>query len=411
MASEWGARIADAMTFWIILCGMTALAIVIVAVPILRARTTASPTNLAIAVYAQQLAEVDRDRERGLIGETEAGAARIEISRRILRADQTAGSAPVQAGPRRAYLVAGLIAIVIAGVSVTLYARLGSPRMGDEPLAERKAVPTEQLSTDALVARLDDALAKHPDDVRGWDVAAPVYLRLGRIDDAVAAFRNAIRLGGANPQRQSGLGEALTAAANGVVTSEARQAFAAANAADPNFPTPKMYLALALSQDGKLKEAADAWRKLIATGRGYEPWVQVAKRELAGIEAKLSKSDATAPAAPSTTLPAGPTESALPAQPSPSVTSPASAPPTAAEPPAASAQNAMIETMVAGLASRLDQSGGTPEEWGRLLKSYLVLGRADDAKSTYQKARAAFAAKPDELARLTSIATDLGLDP
>ncbi len=371
------------MTLWIILIGMTMVAGLIATLPILRRPVEADQASHDILVYADQLAEVERDRERGLIGAAEAAAAKTEISRRILKAGQT--NEAVAKPPRgRAIGFAVLAIVVVAGLSFGLYARLGSPTMPDLPLAERKQQAPERMSPDELIARLDDALAKHPDDLKGWDVAGPVYMRVGRTDDAIAAFRKAIALGGPDARRDAGLGEALVVAANGVVTSEARSLFEAATKLEPAMPTPKMYLALALSQDGKLEESASAWRAIIAAGRGYEPWVKAAKRELAGVEAKLHD-----------------TANAEAAQPAPS------------EPPAVLPSNdpnrSMIEGMVAGLAARLEKDGGSAEDWGKLIKSYRVLGRNEDAMNAYQKAKAALAAKPDELSALDKIAAGLGV--
>jgi cytochrome c-type biogenesis protein CcmH len=370
------------MGLWIVLIGMTAVAALIVVLPMLRfGRQPASVGGRDVVVYADQLAELERDAARGVIGIAEAEAARIEIGRRILRAGERESGTSMRDGRRASVAAAILIGVTLPLVSIGLYLDLGSPKLPDAPLAARKAKPAEQLSPEELVARLDQQLAARPDDVRGWDIAGPMYMRLGRYADAVNAFQTAIRLAGANLQRQTGLGEALTANAQGVVTSEARAAFEAAARLEPHFPLPKMYLALALSQDGRLQESIDAWKAVIATANGPEPWAVAARRELAEVEARLAEQNG-APAPNS-----------------------AIAPNPAIEPGAQS----MIESMVARLSDRLNAQGGTPEEWGRLIKSDLVLGRTDDAKAAYEKAKTAFMADPSASAQLASIATELGL--
>src|SRR4029078_3071261 len=112
------------------------------------------------------------------------------------------------------------------------------------------------------IARVATHLAANPDDGKGWEVIAPVYARMGRRDEAVAAYRNVVRLLGASAEREADLGEALTAQANGVVTPEARAAFERANATDAKAARPRFYLALALGQGGKKGEASAAWRAL-----------------------------------------------------------------------------------------------------------------------------------------------------
>src|SRR5215472_1018309 len=103
-----------------------------------------------------------------------------------------------------------------------LYLALGSPSLPDQPLAPRLAASREGLSLDTMVARVEEHLSRHPDDGRGWEIIAPVYLRLGRFDEAVKARRKVLSLNGASPERESALGEALVFAANGLVTAEAK---------------------------------------------------------------------------------------------------------------------------------------------------------------------------------------------
>ena len=75
----------------------------------------------------------------------------------------------------------------------------------------------------AAIAKIEAHLAQHPDDGRGYEVLAPVYLRTGRADDAVHAARAALRLLGPTAERHTLYGEALVSAANGSVTADAKQ--------------------------------------------------------------------------------------------------------------------------------------------------------------------------------------------
>ena len=76
-----------------------------------------------------------------------------------------------------------------------------------------------------LVGRVEAHLEQNPEDGRGWEVLGPVYMRLGRYDDAVKARKNVLRLLGPSAEREADLGEALTGAQNGIVTAEAKAAF------------------------------------------------------------------------------------------------------------------------------------------------------------------------------------------
>ncbi len=113
-----------------------------------------------------------------------------------------------------------------------------------------------------MVAQVEAHLAKNPNEGRGWEVVAPIYLRMGRFDDAVKARRQALALNGATAERQAGLGEALTAAANGIVTAEALAAFKAALALDADHVKARFFLGLAAEQDGRVERSGAIWRAL-----------------------------------------------------------------------------------------------------------------------------------------------------
>ena len=175
-------------------------------------------------VYQDQLQEIDRDRAAGLIGEAEAESARIEISRRLL----AAADAETRRPPRRQRRRSGIAALRrlprssscrlsrSAFMSGSARRSSGAVRLSRAPMQ-----PPGDQSIASLVSQVEAHLARDPNDGDGWEVIAPVYLRMGRFDDAVMARRKAIALNGDSAERESDLGEALVAAANGVVTDEA----------------------------------------------------------------------------------------------------------------------------------------------------------------------------------------------
>ena len=373
---------------WAVFAVLTALAALAVLIPLSRAsRREAGSRDASVALYADQLQEIDRDLARGTLAQAEAGAARAEVGRRLLAASRQTVAARPESGWRGRAV--GLVAIVVLPVAaVAAYLATGAPDMPDRPLAARDDGSVDGQNIAALIARVERHLAEAPDDGQGWAVLAPVYLRTGRSADAAAAYRNAIRLAGADAEREAGLGEALTAVGGGIVTADARAAFERAAALDPTAVKPRFYLALALGQEGRRDEAAAAWRALIAGAPPGAPWLSAAQGELARVDPT---------AVPPTALP------------------PAAAPgPSAADVEAAGTMSqgdraAMIEGMVKGLAERLTAGGGSLDEWLRLANAYAVLGRPDDARAALRSAKAAF---PDDAAagkRIDEAATALNL--
>src|SRR5216684_5828583 len=155
--------------------------------------------------------------------------------------------ATVCLAPRTGRRIAALASTIIAVplIAASLYVLLGSPDLPGEPIASRRTGDEQANSIAALIARIETHLEEIPTDGRGWEVVAPVYLRLERYDDAVKARRNALRILGATAERESAFGEALAAAANGIVTADAKAAFERARALDANDVKSQFYLGLA----------------------------------------------------------------------------------------------------------------------------------------------------------------------
>jgi cytochrome c-type biogenesis protein CcmH len=337
-------------------------------------------------VYQDQLEEIGRDRSTGLIGHAEAEAARIEVSRRLLAAADAEAAVPPAASVaqslwrRRAAAIAALI--VLAFLPLCFYLVLGSPSVPGQPAFARvKPAPGDQ-SIDALVGQVEAHLAKSPNDGNGWEVIAPVYLRLGRFDDAVTARRKALALNGETATRDADLGEALVAAANGVVTGEAKHIFETAVTRDPHEAKARYFLGLADEQDGNRTGAAARWRAMLEEAPAGAPWAGFVRAALGRV------TGGPVPQA------AGPTDADI-----------------AATANMSDEQRIeMIRGMVGRLSDRLHAQGGDVEGWLRLVRAYAVLGDRDKAKDAAADARHALADRPDEVKRIDELVKGLGLE-
>src|SRR5207247_378535 len=249
---------------------MTVAAIFAVLWPL--SRGSSAPAGSEGAVYRDQLAEIDRDVAAGLIGASEAEAARVEIGRRLLAAADGQRDLPARSnlGLRRASAIVALVGLPIA--AVTFYLSFGSPRLGDFPLASRTRTAAVNQPLDNMVAQVEAHLEKNPTDGRGWNVLAPVLARLGRYDDAVRAYRNVINYAGDSAERRSDLGSALALAAGGVVTADAKAEFERAVAPSADEPRANYFLGLAAEQDGRQAGAAAIWRAMLAKAPAAAPW-------------------------------------------------------------------------------------------------------------------------------------------
>jgi len=353
---------------------MTLAAVFAVLWPLAR-RQSSDRSGTDIAVYRDQLEEIDRDEAASLIGNVEAGAARVEVSRRLIAASEAAKAAAVIAalGPsslyRGATLAVALLVLPLGAAAV--YFALGSPNF--VPVSMSAAADGQGLPSgiENTVAEVETYLQTNPKNGRGWELLAPVYLRLGRYDDAVRARRNALEIFGPDAARLGDLGEAIVVASNGVVTSEAKGLFERANAADGEDVMAQFYLGLSAKQEGRRDEALKRWTALVSGAREGAEWLPMVKEALARIDEK----------GPSPQL-------AVATPPNPSTVAPPEH------------NGGAIDAMVERLAERLKKDGSDVAGWIQLARYYRVLGKTDKLKAAIADAHTALANDKDALARL-----------
>jgi len=382
------------MIFWVLAAVLTALVVAALLRPLLRPQHDVTDRRSAdMQVYTDQLAEVDADRARGLLTDAEAEAARTEIARRLLAADRAggvdgsagAGSRTVVGRTGRATrALAAAVGLAVPAAALALYLDAGSPGQPSQPFAARD--PAERAAqADALAqARtLDRVLeTERPDDVDGWVELGRRWATLGRWDDAADAYGRAVGLTEGDPGLTSAYGEALVNANAGVVTEEALVAFERVIAERPGNPRARFYLALADSQAGNDAEALAGWQALLADSPPDAPWVPVLRARIGTTAERLGRDpDEALAAADAATAPAAPAETAPAAPPGPSAEQVERAAEMAPED-----RQAMIRSMVEGLAARLEANPEDVEGWMRLGRSRLVLGEEAAAVEAYRRA-------------------------
>jgi cytochrome c-type biogenesis protein CcmH len=350
--------------FWIIAAGLTGLTCLALLTSFSKGVTVSD--NHDSLFYQAQVSEIERQHSLGLIGEAEADAARTEAARRLLASAPLSASRPSMTSARN--LVTTLTIIVIPAFALPIYIWLGAPAMPSFPLAERlaAATPSPQIpgqlpgfKVENALQQIETHLSKNSDDGRGHEVVAPIYLRIARYDDAVRAFDAALRILGNNAERQVNLGEALVYQAKGVVTAGARKTFEAALVLDPNHIQAQFFLGLAAQQDGDIPRAHAMLSAILIRIPDGELKTEITQ-QLAALEAIPQGGESIA------ALPQG-------------------------------RQQEAIRGMVENLAQRLATSGGTPDEWARLVRALRVLGETERVNAILGEARLKFADRPDQL--------------
>ena len=363
------------MAIWIVLALMAGAAVMAVLWSLSRKPDLKGGRDAETRFYDAQLAEIERDLARGLISEGEAESARAEAARRLLRAAGATGAAADAFGEpalRRRRAASAIAVATVPLLALAIYGAYGSPHLPAQPLSARLQGDLQKLDLATAVARVEAHLARAPDDGRGWEVIAPVYISSGRPADAAKAYGNALRILGEDAVRLSNYGEALVAAGEGVVSAEARAAFDKALHHDPAFAKARYYLARAAEQDGDREGARAHYGAILSSSAPDAPWVPLVRERMAQL--------------------AGESASATVASLSPED------------------RQAVIKDMVESLAQRLATSGGTADEWARLVRSYAVLGDRDKASASLHTARQALVQDEAGLGRVDAVARELALD-
>jgi cytochrome c-type biogenesis protein CcmH len=362
------------MLLWLVPAGLTAIVLAAVFRPLLRARQPEpAPGAADISVYRDQLSEIESEHARGVMATSEAQAAKIEISRRILTSANRGASLPVAAGKTsRPLAVAFFSAFLVVGLAFSLYLTYGRPGIPARPFLAAGQIPLDQVRVGDLVVQVEARLRDHPEDGAGWDVIAPIYFKLERFQDVAAAYARAARLLGDTVPRLAGFTEATVLASNGIVTEEARVAY-------------ERILKLEKEQDGQLVAAASEYQSLIARADDKASWRGIVEERLAIVRRKLGEGSAA------------PRRSASAANVA------------AADALSDQERARMIDDMVASLADRLKKNGNDLPGWRRLVEAYVVFGRREQALAALNEARKALAQDDQAIDVLNTFAKSLGL--
>lgn len=371
------------MLFWILAAVLTAGVVVLVIRPLMRPADTVDRSEFDLAVYRDQLAEIDRDFDRGLIGEVEAEAARTEIGRRVLNAGKQGQRLAGRRNGGRLSVLA--LAAFVPAAALVAYVLTGSPDLPSQPFAQRDMAPVEAFAAELAAAdAMAEQLQRQPENIDGWVELGARYAALERWGEAAAAYARAMgQIGGTDPAVTGAWAEATVNANEGTVTEEARIGFEQTLTARPGDPRARYYLALATAQRGDAEDALRQWSDLAIETPPGASWA-------AALRLRIEQ-----------------TAAAAGIDPQPYLVGPAMLGPdglAAIDEMTEEQQAAMIEGMVGGLAARLEAAPDDVDGWLRLANAYQVLGRTEEANGALGRA---IEYAPDDAAILSQIADRL----
>jgi cytochrome c-type biogenesis protein CcmH len=405
------------MLFWIISVAM-ALVVASLLIGALRAARLHDVTaaNSDIAVYKDQLTEVERDLARGILTEAEAEAVRIEVSRRLLEADNRSSDREFdqtgQSGPGIA-----IVALVVVVGGIATYAWLGAPGYGDMPMQARlaalevaRADRPAQVAAEAevvdqlpkpeapdpafltLMAQLRSAVAERPDDIQGLTFLAQYEARIGRFAQAREAQEQIVAVKGnsATVVDRLTLIDIMVFAAGGYVSPEAEAVLRDILRQAPENGAARYYLGLVEAQAGRADRAFPIWARLLEDGPPNAPWVPVVRAEILAVAFAAGVTNYKLPVI-----------SGLPALRPEDIE--------AADEMTPQERAEMIQGMVGRLADRLAIEGGPPEDWARLISTLGVLGDTQRARAIAAEASSVFAGNAAALELIARASAQAGI--
>ncbi|SIS51657.1 c-type cytochrome biogenesis protein CcmI [Phaeovulum vinaykumarii] len=413
------------MSFWILTAAGAAIVTLAMALAVLRGARRGLRGEEAEAsaddgtdqqIYRDQLAEIARDLERGVIGAEEAERARIEVSRRLLEAARR-GPARLGAAPRGANLALAVVGVAALGGVFALYSRMGAPDFPDQPMAARldlaemlytnrpdqaaaeaeaaamrPAAPEPDAEFAALMERLRAAVAERPNDPEGLALLARNEASLGDYHAAWQAMRRLVAIKGdqATAEDYAQMAELMVVAAGGVVTPEAEAELRHALERDPANQSARYFMGLLMVQNGRPDRAFPVWARLLDEGPEEAPWIRSIRTGIRDLAWLAGETDYTPPPVRQT----GPSRADLDR--------------VASLPPEARGQ--ALGPALQALGAKLANTGGTAEDWARLLAGMLILGEEDRARAMWDEAQGVFAERPEDLARIRAEALRGGLE-
>lgn len=253
---------------WIVFAALTAATVALLLVPLLRARPqAASRAAYDLTVYKDQLAEVDRELERGTLSADQADAARTEIQRRILALGDMGKGGKASRGAVLGTAAAVLAVVPLVGFGA--YTVLGQPQLPDQPYSARAGHIAEMKDQAAMiknmVAQLSARLEKEPNDGKGWAMLGRSLRVMGENDKAMDAYKKAVALLPGDTQVRLEYGALLLAEVpqGAQLPPEFVRLMREVVAVDPKNPDALYFAGLAEAQTGNAKKARDLWTRLL----------------------------------------------------------------------------------------------------------------------------------------------------
>jgi cytochrome c-type biogenesis protein CcmH len=276
--------------FWLCVAAMTILALFIT---LFTSRPQGSGEDeVVLAVYKQQLDDLESDATSGALNKEQAPIAKLELEHTLLKelegSSVKGGQIASESAAPRDWLTNGFIMVLLPVLAIALYYKLGQPQLGTgvikpETMAATDASHEELRSIEELVVGLEERLQQAPEDEKGWFMLTRTYMAMNRFHDALESVEHLYKLSGDQA-------EVLLIYAN-VLMLNNEESFAGkpiemiqqALELEPNSVTGLWLAGLAALEQADHEAAITYWQKLLPLVAADEQASQQVKQMLAQV--------------------------------------------------------------------------------------------------------------------------------
>ena len=271
------------MTAFIVLGALlVAVALLFIVPPLLRrrARTGATSDAVNVAVYRDQLRELDADLRAGTLASDQYEKAHREIEARLL-ADVGKEETPTKS-PRGSHAAAIALGLAVPVCALAIYLAVGNlgalaPDAGGD--MARHGMSEQQFK--ALVARLAVRLKDNPEDAEGWMMLGRSYAVLGRFGESAEAYAKAAARMPRDAQLLADYADALAMAQGRSLRGEPEKILARALAIDPLNVKARVLAGTAAFNRNDYSGAIRHWERILVTVPGESEMAQRVRASIA----------------------------------------------------------------------------------------------------------------------------------
>ena len=210
-------------------------------------------------IFRDQMRELERDHDEGILTDADLKQARSELQRRLLDEVHPETVPQAKSGGRQTAL-ALLIALPLAATAG--YLILGNPQALD-PTQTQTQTQIGPQQIEAMLGKLVEKLKQNPDDTKGWVMLARSYKVLGRFSESAEAYSHGGALVDADPSLLADYAEVLAQANGGSLAGQPDKLLSRALEIDPNEPQALFLAGAAASERRDFSAVARYWERLL----------------------------------------------------------------------------------------------------------------------------------------------------